>query len=246
MSQARLLHSVSANVSQFGRHVVTVDEGSHAPAYAYTIGLHHTHGHPEILTLGLAREDSESLLSTLAAEVASGRRFGEGEIYRNTPADMGCGFRPVAREAYPSFLGLARKFYNSLDFPVLQCVWPDPQGRYPWQSGFSPILQWRQPLLQDPATATAVAEWGFLEPYNLGVSTTSHVLGGDPVLMVTHDRHDAGWHFLSGTTEAPDQGRRVALIELVRRDPTLNRIGNLPLGGMAIRDSRRDPWQRIE
>jgi hypothetical protein len=246
MSQSRLLQTVSANVSRTGWHVVSVAEGSHAPPYAYTIGLYRNHGHPEILTLGLDGDASASLLSALAAESAAGRRFVEGEMYQSSPGATEYGFRPVAREAYGSFLGLAGKFYGTAGFPVLQCVWPDPEGKYPWQSGFSPMLQWKQPLLQDAATARAVAEWGFLDPYNLGVFTTTHVLRGDPVLMVTHDRHDAGWRFLSGATEAPDQGRRVALIELVRRDPTLNRIGNLPLGGIAVRDNPRDPWQRIE
>lgn len=244
MSEASILQQVMTNVRQRGWHVVCTEEGSCAPPFAYTVGLFETDRQPELIVLGLPAHASAGILEDLAARVTSGERFRTGEAATTTPGRT-CRFRPVAREAYAYFLEYACRYYTSTDFPVLQCVWPDEKSRYPWEDAYDPMLQWKQPLLHDGATARAVAEWGFIEPYNLGVTTTTHVLKGEPILMVTHDRDDGSWHFLSGSTAGPDQTRRISLLELVRRDPTLNEIGNLPLGGLAVRDNPKHPWQRI-
>lgn len=238
--------AIRSALDERGWHVVSVGESSHRPPWAYTIGLHRTQRHPEVIILGLHADLSKPLLDMIALKVRAGQHFGPNEAYKDVLQGYACRFRPVAREAYEGFLRAAIDFHRTPDFPVLQCIWPDANQRFPWEADYNPILQWKQPLLTDPATARVVSAWSFVEPYNLGVFTTSKVLAGEPILMVTHDRDDGGWRFLTGATEAPDQGRRVPLLELVRRDPTLNEIGNLPMGGMAIRDSKKDRWQRIE
>jgi hypothetical protein len=40
-------------------------------------------------------------------------------------------FRKITEEYYRKYLGYAVWFYESLDFPVLQCVWPDKMSRFP-------------------------------------------------------------------------------------------------------------------
>lgn len=246
MPESAAQQVVSAAISQRGWHLVSVGESSHRPPFAYTIGLHRTYKHPEVLILGLPAELSKSLLEMIAVKVSSGTEYSARGSYSDVLQGYACRFRPIASEAFRAFLGSASDYYRTTDFPALQCIWPDSNGKFPWDTSYNALLQWKQPLLSDPATAQVVSEWNFVEPYNLGVFTTAKVLAGEPILMVTHDRDDGGWQFLTGSTEAPDQGRRVPLLELVRRDPSLNEIGNLALGGMAVRDSRRDTWQRIE
>lgn len=246
MPESAVQKAVRTALDERGWHVVSVGESSHRPPYAYTLGLHRSHAHPEVLILGLPEELSRSLLDMIAVKVRAGQKYGTSEAYEDVLRGYLCRFRPVAQEAFDGFLGVAVEFYRGREFGVLQCIWPDAHQKFPWDEEYNPILQWKQPLLNDPATAKVVSAWSFVEPYNLGVFTTAKVLTGEPILMVTHDREDGGWRFLTGATEAPDQGRRVPLLELVRRDPTLNEIGDLPLGGMAVRDSRRDRWQRIE
>jgi hypothetical protein len=61
--------------------------------------------------------------------------------------DFGCVLRPVLEKWYGPFLGMAGWYYRRRPFPVLQCFWPDPQGRYPWEAGFSGEPRFSQPLL---------------------------------------------------------------------------------------------------
>ena len=49
----------------------------------------------------------------------------------------------------PTFLGNAAWFYRSPDFPVLQCFWPDAQGRFPWDPACDPDWRQDQPLLYE-------------------------------------------------------------------------------------------------
>jgi hypothetical protein len=85
---------------------------------------------------------------------------------------------------------------------------------------------------------------GFDEDPDLGVITASVVLGGAPILMVSHDEDDGGWQFLCGTTSDPDDGRVVHLDHIVAMDPTVTELVDLPLGWVAHRASRDEGWTR--
>ena len=84
----------------------------------------------------------------------------------------------------------------------------------------------------------------FDENPRLGVLTTSAVLEGSPILMVSHDEDDGGWQFLCGSSNDPEDGRIVHLEEIVRRDPTVTAVADLPLGWIAFRSAVGGEWQR--
>lgn len=42
-----------ADVQQHGWHVLKVMEDNEGPAFAYTVGLYHSFGHPELIVVGL-------------------------------------------------------------------------------------------------------------------------------------------------------------------------------------------------
>ena len=66
---------------------------------------------------------------------------------------MRCHFRAVHPANYPSFLGYAGWYYGGGGFPALQCVWPDPEGLFPWEAGFAAPLRAQQPDLGQPLAA---------------------------------------------------------------------------------------------
>jgi hypothetical protein len=39
-------------------------------------------------------------------------------------------------------------YYKGSDFSVLQLVWPDKKGIFPWQIGFNPAFVHAQPVLE--------------------------------------------------------------------------------------------------
>jgi hypothetical protein len=150
-----------------------------------------------------------------------------------------CMFRHVERERYTEYLGYALWFYEGPDFPILQCVWPDDAGCYPWESQFPQALQARQPVLTDRSG------WPFREGKNRAVFTTRPAVEEHrPIVLVFHDA-EGDWQFLCGTTNRAEDGRLVSLESVVKSSPSVLELADLPVGWQAIRESPDRPWQRM-
>jgi hypothetical protein len=58
-------------------------------------------------------------------------------------------FVDVPQRCYPDYLGLATWAYEGNDFPAVQLVWPDKQGRWPWDATARAGFREGQPILRD-------------------------------------------------------------------------------------------------
>lgn len=150
---------VLADVKTAGWHVVKVPEAEGTPGWAFSIGLHHTFGHPEVVVFGLPLEVMHEAINTLGAAVREGAIF-EADTRHDDVAFAGvaCAFRTVQRRWYAPFLGYATWFYRGKTFPALQCFWPDKAGRFPWEASGDSRVEQLQPLLfRTDADAARVA-----------------------------------------------------------------------------------------
>jgi hypothetical protein len=114
--------------------------------YSYSLGFYLNLGHPEILIMGLP-STSGAMINDLFAYVESGKRIEENQTVRY---DCGLGektliAKAVPEDLYSDYMGYGCWFYRSSlrgtpltvqhHFPVMQLVWPDPHGKYPWEPG---------------------------------------------------------------------------------------------------------------
>jgi hypothetical protein len=138
---------VLRDVKAYGWHVLNVGSTDELPPWAFTIGLFHTYGHPEIVVFGLPQEVAHFLLNEVASGVKDGRSVELGEERAGLLEGVGCTFRSVDPRWYRAILGYAGWFYGGTDFPAVQCIWPDREGYWPWEPGFR--MDWipQQPLL---------------------------------------------------------------------------------------------------
>ncbi|HKB36628.1 MAG TPA: DUF4262 domain-containing protein [Gemmataceae bacterium] len=125
-----------ADVAEFGWHVVGVDDNPYGPDYAFSVGLYHTLGHPEILIMGLPHETAAQLINVMGESIRGGQRYERGKRYDDIAEGYPLAFVPVAPRYYPDYLGYALWFYRGWHFPTLQCIWPDKQGLFPWDPGY--------------------------------------------------------------------------------------------------------------
>jgi len=144
---------VRRDIEQHGWHVVKVREDDVGPAHAFTLGLHERHGHPEIVAVGPDLDALHQLVNAVGEEVRAGRRFAPDRDYPGILAGLACRFRAVHAANYGDFLGYAGWYYEGARFPALQCVWPDPSGRFPGEPGFPAELARWQPDLAVPFRA---------------------------------------------------------------------------------------------
>jgi hypothetical protein len=68
---------------------------------------------------------------------------------------------------------------------------------------------------------------------------------GQPITHVFHDEEDHGWQFHYPGEKSVSDCMLVALQEVVRHDPTVADVADLPPGYVAIRERIGSPW-RIE
>lgn len=115
------------------------------PDFVYTVGLTKWNWHPEIIVFGLPHRVGGNLLNQLGAQVRDGRRYAAGEVLDDLLVDYPAHLVAVADTA--EHFGMARRLYGP-DITALQLVWPDQDGRFPWEQGFA--LADLEPLLGLP------------------------------------------------------------------------------------------------
>jgi hypothetical protein len=227
-----------ADVREYGWHVMAVGAGEDCPQFGYTIGLYHSFGHPEVIVFGLDVKVMFAIVTEIGQQIKDGNRFEDWHESSIILEGYAVCFRKVDRRHYRDHFGFARWFYQGDAFPVLQCVWPDAAGRYPWHPEFVAGLAELQPVLSDDRS------WPFHEGKNRAVFTTRPVIHENrPILRVSHDE-DGDWQFLCGSTNRSEDGLTVSLAGILQRDPVLAELADLPEGWQAVRQGAGAPWVR--
>lgn len=114
-----------------------LDDG---PAFAYTVGMFGL-GHPELLVFSVCTHDAAYLLNGLGTRIVEGETLVPGiEVTVD-------GVGPVLPEAVPNpgdIVFEANRFYDrpaESSVPVLQITYADPDGRFPWEVGYTGPVQ---------------------------------------------------------------------------------------------------------
>ena len=84
-----------------GWHIPKVLEDGRGPGFAYTVGLHHSFDHPELIVVGLSADVGHSVLNVAGDSIRQGARYSAGiesaAIFENRP----CAFREMPTSPVP-------------------------------------------------------------------------------------------------------------------------------------------------
>jgi hypothetical protein len=138
-----------SDIEEIGWHDIMIPEDDDGPPFTYSIGLFRTFDHPEIIILGLDLDLMHQMINLIGEEIRQDRRFADGESVSGILEGYKVRFLHVVRRHYPEHFGYAHWYYKGDDFPALQCLWPDRQGRFPTDAGYPEPLRARQPLLAE-------------------------------------------------------------------------------------------------
>lgn len=228
--------SIAENVTQYGFHVCLLESEGYGPPFAYTIGLFKTFGHPELIVFGLSTDMMAYLLEEAAKEISAGKSFLPQHPYPDFLEDQDVRFQQVAPDNASDYMGYAGWFYKyDWSFPVLQLVWPDHDGLFPWDADCDPRLKRVQPMLKE------VRSYKFYEPGDTIAFTTTQVLKGSPIVYASHD-DDGSWQFHAAGEPDPDDALVVSLGQMAALDPTLNQLFDLQFGMCAQRKEVGGKW----
>lgn len=68
--------------------------------------------------------------------------------------------------------------------------------------------------------------------------------GSEPILLVSHDEDDHAWQFIGTSDASVEDAKLVCLEDIVRLDPTVLEVADLPPGWQASRDQVGGEWAR--
>ena len=146
---ATLREQVRTQVAEQGWSVITVNGTNTEPAYGYTVGLHSSYRHPELVVIGLPIEVMTELLALACDRVRTGEHFA-ASMQITDITEHPIAMRNVLPEQVAARLKVTCDFYGHADFPALQLVWADDRGLYPWSMGATTAQWLAQPLLSQP------------------------------------------------------------------------------------------------
>ncbi|HEU4431046.1 MAG TPA: DUF4262 domain-containing protein [Myxococcota bacterium] len=149
---------VRADIARFGWHLVLIPPEHGAPGWVHTIGLEERFAHPELIAFGNDLSVLAPLLNALGERVREGSTLTADSEAHGVLEGLPVAFRSVASKWIEPFLGNAAWHYQRETIPALQCFWPDPNGRFPWQADFDPAWREDQPLLFERETHRALSE----------------------------------------------------------------------------------------
>jgi Domain of unknown function (DUF4262) len=245
-------------IETLGCQVVQVTSTSVGPGWSYTLGIYDTCGKPEVITVGLPEKTALACLNKAADHLRKGTNLTEGR-YRGLVGSVECEFRPVDPKWVKHLMSWATWYYDEVDIPVLQAVYPDLENRFPEDPGFDAAFQ--QPLMQPAAPMTQVESdfwastdpdsilfnWKFPDPPHTMVFLSEAVhTGAEPVTYVSHDIEDGSWQFLGDSMAGGGQPILCCFHHPIDNDASLNELADLPLGWVAERVKPGDPWVRSE
>ena len=138
------------NVREHGCHIVGINGDEKGPGYAFSIGLFVNYGQAEVVIFGFEGRVAARIINVVRDRAAAGQKFVAGDLSDDFLVDYKVSFVEVPLRVYSDYLGTAIWFYRKSPrpFPCLQMVWPDREGRFPWQTGYDAGLKDLQPVLK--------------------------------------------------------------------------------------------------
>jgi hypothetical protein len=232
---------LEADIAKYGWHVLKVfsDTGD-APPFAYTVGLYESFDHPEVIIFGLNNDLDfmHRILNGIGARVKKGESFSHGDQKKKILDGYVCPFANFPASAYDEHLGQAIGFYDA-KFPCVQCIWPDPRKKLPWDVRVMPPILERQPVFVRPNAKRQNPLWPFAEPHSRHVLTTIQVVTGkEPVRTAARFEDDGMWQFICDTTNDAEDLVIATLGWVIDRDPSLSKLADLRPGWQATRKGR--------
>jgi Domain of unknown function (DUF4262) len=231
--------SLIKNIKEFGFSIIQIHESDYLPSFAYTIGLWENYNHPEIIGFGLRIETLHEIINDIAVLIKKGDIIKLNQNYSELFESGRAEFIEVDNRNIIDYFGTAINHYDHENFKAIQLVWPDRNNKFPWEKDFEEVFLYKQPLLDRNAN------FKYRENPNLATFTTRQWLEEEkPILKVVHEL-DGDWQFLTGD-QFPEDGRIVAIDQLIKKDLTLNEVFNLEYGESAEREYIGGEWTRTE
>jgi len=135
------------DIEEYGCHVLHVMEEDDYPRFTYSIGIEKTSSQPEVIVTGLKQEIAHWMVNEYNRRVRAGECFEQDKFYSDFLEGFEVTFKEVEKKHYPEYFGWGKWLYKGEDFRVLQLIYPNTSGAWPWQADAPDDFKWFVPKL---------------------------------------------------------------------------------------------------
>lgn len=135
------------DIEEYGCHILHVFEEGEYPRFTYSIGIEKNTGQPELVVTGLKRELAHWIINEYNNRVKAGEVFEQNKYYQDFLEGFEVTFKEVEKKHYPEYFGWGNWLYKGDNFQVLQLIYPDKSGVWPWDVDASEDFAWFIPRL---------------------------------------------------------------------------------------------------
>jgi hypothetical protein len=135
-------------VEDSGLRLVHVEDDEGGPVWSYTVGLWRAFGQAEVVVFGLPVETAEPLLEAVMDAVEDGKRYAAGGQHDGLLHGYPVCFARVDSSQRRGLMPAIAEVHGEDDVPCVQLVYPDSQGRWPWQPDVREGFRKLQPVLE--------------------------------------------------------------------------------------------------
>src|SRR5687767_1363596 len=135
------------NIERFGCSVMHIAAEGDLPPFAFSVGITRTSSAPEVVVVGLKEPIAHFIVNEYNRRIRAGVVFRPGERY----SDFLKGFEVITERVdeafYEEYFGYNLWLYQGSNFEVLQLVYPNTSGVWPWDPKASERFRSWQPVL---------------------------------------------------------------------------------------------------
>ncbi|MEK8028840.1 DUF4262 domain-containing protein [Pseudaquabacterium rugosum] len=139
------------DIERFGCSVMHIAAEDDLPPFAFSMGISKTSSAPEVVVVGLKQPLAHFVVNEYNRRVRAGEAFVAGQTSAGFIDGFDVLFDRVHASNYEEYFGYNLWLYEGPNFEVLQIVFPNTSGVWPWDEIADPWFRARQPLLRLPA-----------------------------------------------------------------------------------------------
>lgn len=144
---------VLKNIEKYGFHINQVMAEGEFPPFSYSVGIDTSFQKPNLCVIGLKEPIAMFVINEYVILLKEGKQFETGKLYSDFLENHDICFEIVSEKYYEDYFGRAIWHYNSLQFKMLQLVYPTTSGIYPWTPNApKDFLEWQPVLTHDGKT----------------------------------------------------------------------------------------------
>jgi hypothetical protein len=141
------------DIEQYGCSVMHVSAEGDLPPFSYSVGVGRSSGAPEVVIIGLKQPIAHFIVNEYNRRVRAGESFEPGKRYAGFIEGFEMLALQVERTHYPEYFGWDLWLYKGDGFEVLQLVYPNTSGIWPWQNEADDWFRAWQPILGSAESA---------------------------------------------------------------------------------------------